>query len=140
MAEEIMKAEPVATSIEMRPVVTCTSVDTTTFAGKAAMFNALNSAGSLADHGASRLVLKGLILQPYSEVDQKTGEVLEGYGVVFQTEDGDFYSRSAGIVRSAQNLIGAFGGVWPADEEVVIEIFETQLDSKRTLKQFKLVL
>lgn len=140
MAEEIMKAEPVATSIEMRPVVTCTSVDTTTFAGKAAMFNALNSAGSLADHGASRLVLKGLILQPYSEVDQKTGEVLEGYGVVFQTEDGDFYSRSAGIVRSVQNLIGAFGGVWPADEEVVIEIFETQLDSKRTLKQFKLVL
>lgn len=139
----VVDEAPARTELDTRKPVICCDLDAATFEGKKTLFNALNSAKSLDEYrketGASKLTVTGIILQPYESVDEATGEIESGWGTIFMTEDGPLYSRSLGITKSAQNLLGAFGGEWPVDEVVTVEFYETQLDGRRTWKEFRLV-
>lgn len=139
----VVDEAPVRTELDTRKPAICCDLDATTFEGKKTLFNALNSARSLDEYrketGASQLTVTGIILQPYESVDEATGEIESGWGTIFMTADGPLYSRSLGLTKSAQNLLGAFGGVWPAEETVIVEFYETQLDGRRTWKEFRLV-
>lgn len=118
-------------------------INETGFAAQKKVFNALNSAGSLADHmtetGADTFVCEGVILQTKDRTDVVTGEVVTVQGATFITPEGGFYSESVGIVRSASNFIDACGGVFPVGEIVRFKIESVQLDSKRTMKQLTLI-
>lgn len=139
----VVDEAPVRTELDTRKPAICCDLDATTFEGKKTLFNALNSARSLDEYrketGASKLTVTGIILQPYESVDEATGEIESGWGTIFMTADGPLYSRSLGITKSAQNLLGAFGWAWPADETVIVDFYETQLDGRRTWKEFRLV-
>lgn len=117
--------------------------DVNAFAGKKRIFNAMNSAGSLNDYlsekGLDTLKVEGIIIQVREDLDEVSGELTPVKGAVFITEDGAFYSQSCGIVRSAENLIGACGGEFPVGEELELHFYEIKLDNKRNLKEFELV-
>lgn len=140
VTEAIVKAEPVVED-EKRGTVALMGFSINDYQGKKRVFNALNSAESLDEArkagGFDTIECEGIILQPYTETDQLTGEVTEGYGVVFVTADSAYYSRSFGIARSAQNFVQAFGQ-WP-DETVTLRFREVQLDNKRSMKDFVIV-
>lgn len=117
--------------------------DLSGFSATKAVFNAINAAGSLEEYrvetGLDEMTLKGLIVRPREVMDEATGEMIIEKGVTFMTESGDYFSKSAGIVSSAEALLDACGGHYPDDEIIRVKFFDVKLDAKRTLKKFSLV-
>lgn len=136
-----MSTEITAVASEIAPAnqtnqnVTLLAFDVTTREGKKRLFNALNSAESLADVNVDTLTLDGIAIRPAERVDEVTGEVVNCLGVTFMSGDKSYFSMSAGIASSAMNLIQAFGDSF-ADDPITIQFMSRKLDAKRTLKYF----
>lgn len=104
--------------------------------GKKRMFNALNTPESLDGSNVTIVELIGIVVSPEEKVDPATGEVSTVLKTVLMSTDGhDYFSNSFGIGRSALALIKACGGTIP--EGCTVEVFETKLDAKRTMKQLR---
>lgn len=139
MAEELM-ATATATEITPthkpeQPSVTLVAFDTNTREGKKKLFNALNSAESLADCDVSTLTLDGIAIRPAQRVDDVTGEVQDCMSTIFMADGNSYFTMSSGICDSAMNLIAAFGDTF-AEEPITIQFQTRKLDAKRTLKYF----
>lgn len=106
--------------------------------GKKRMFNGLNTPESLDKAGVEVLELEGICVTAEDELDAATGEVTTVLKTTFFTTDGhNYFSKSFGIGRSAIALVKACDGKIP--EGCKVEVFETALDGKRTMKQLRWV-
>lgn len=137
MSEEIIAtpATEMTATKSAQTGVTLVAFDTNTREGKVKLFNALNSAESLADCSVNTLTLDGIAIRPAQRVDDVTGEVTDCMSTIFMADGKSYFSMSSGICESAKNLIAAFGDTF-AEEPLTIQFQERKLDAKRTLKYF----
>jgi hypothetical protein len=107
---------------------------------KAALFNSMNSAGSLADH-EGELEIIGITQRPGVQKNMVTGVLEDCTDTTFFGADGKgYFTKSAGIARAARYIISAFGtpDQWP-DGKLTVKVVETKLDSKRKMKNLEVV-
>lgn len=106
----------------------CT-VDTSDVKGKTTLLNALSDAESLADLGDTKFTLVDVVTMP--GVRTRTGEVCTNVYLI--SSDGTIYmSQSDGIKRSAQQVVGLFGGDF--GDGIEVGVVTKQLKSGNTLK------
>lgn len=106
----------------------CT-VDRSTREGVITVANALSDAISLKDKGDEHFTLVDVITTP--GVRSRTGE--ECVNTYLISSDGDIYmTQSEGIRRSAQNIVGFFGGDF--GEGIEVAVLSKELANGNTLK------
>lgn len=135
MSEEIIATPANEIAKPAQNSITLVAFDTTTREGKVKLFNALNSAESLADCDVSTLTLDGIAIRPAQRVDDVTGEVEDCMSTIFMADGKSYFTMSSGICDSAMNLIAAFGDTFKEDP-ITIQFQTRKLDAKRTLKYF----
>lgn len=105
------------------------------------VFNALNGAVSLDDAKLTELGCIGLKTKDSTMTDPLTGAERACRDTYIIGSDGtSYFSKSAGIAKSADNLIAAlnasdFGG-WPVGMTIKLVFKSTELAGKRTWKYF----
>jgi hypothetical protein len=119
---------------ESRPVSQLVNtLNPKTFEERKAVFNAVNNAQSLDDMKDKPIKITGVAQVHSVRIDRNTGEEVPCIGTTLVGADGTgYYSQSAGIARSAYNLVAAFGANWP--EPLTVHVKATTLASKNTLK------
>ncbi len=104
-----------------------------TFEERKSVFNAVNNAQSLDDMKDKPIKIIGVAQTHSIRHDRSTDKDVPCIGTTLVGVDGTgYYSQSAGIARSAYNLVAAFGANWP--EPLTVHVKATTLASKNTLK------
>lgn len=114
--------------------------DTSGINGTLAIFNALNGAVSLDDAHIDELDCVGIATRADTQVDPLTSVERPCIATTLIGSNGrSFFSRSAGIAKSARNLCDAlmasFGG-WPEGKTIKLVFKSTELAGKKTWKYF----
>lgn len=125
------------TNTETNETVSMIAFDMTTVDGQKTLFNALNSAESLNSAGVDTLTFDGILIRPSVRTDAITGESVPCKAVTFIANGKAYYSTSNGIVSSAENLVAALGGVFPAGESITVNFKTRDLGRGRTMKYFE---
>lgn len=133
MSNEIMTANStaiVASDMEMEiPDGYICTVDRTTREGTIKVANALSDAASLKDKGDEHFTLTDVITTP--GVRTRTGEACTNTYLL--TADGEILmTQSDGIKRSAQQIVGLFGGDF--GEGIEVAVISKELNNGNTLK------
>lgn len=106
----------------------CT-VDRTTREGTIKVANALSDAASLKDKGEEHFILTDVITTP--GVRTRTGEACTNTYLL--TADGEILmTQSDGIKRSAQQIVGLFGGDF--GDGIEVAVISKELNNGNTLK------
>ena len=133
MSNEIMTASTTAISatdmeMEIPDGYICT-VDRTTREGTIKVANALSDAASLKDKGEAHFTLTDVITTP--GVRTRTGEACTNTYLL--TADGEILmTQSDGIKRSAQQIVGLFGGDF--GDGIEVAVISKELNNGNTLK------
>lgn len=86
-----------------------TTLDTSTDAGKAALYNALSDAEALSDHLNVPIEFAGYSAQIVEFADED-GVLQEGMRIIITSSNGKSYaSMSNGIVKALKNIVAVFG-------------------------------
>ena len=103
------------------------------------VYNAVNNAETMEGHDGEEFTLLGIIQNPDVVVDPVTNVERDCISTVLITDSGNYFSRSAGIAKSARNLMNAFAaaGGWPSDP-VTVSVVSRKLDNRRTWKSLEL--
>lgn len=117
-----------SSNIEIPNGYICT-VDTSDVKGKTTLLNALSDAESLADLGDKKFTLVDVVTMP--GVRTRTGEVCTNVYLI-SSDNHIYMSQSDGIKRSAQQVVGLFGGDF--GEGIEVGVVTKQLKSGNTLK------
>ena len=133
MSNEIITANStaiVASDMEMEiPDGYICTVDRTTREGTIKVANALSDAASLKDKGDEHFTLTDVITTP--GVRTRTGEACTNTYLL--TADGEILmTQSDGIKRSAQQIVGLFGGDF--GEGIEVAVISKELNNGNTLK------
>lgn len=100
-------------------------IDTSTAAGKAKLYNALQSSERISDHLGEVIHATNVIAQRVQVQNDETGEVNDTVRIIIVGDDGTSYAATSPTLASAFNtLFGVFGTPDNWEQPLPIEITE----------------
>lgn len=112
--------------------------DTTTMAGKMALYNAMQTSGKVDEHLNEPLHVTNVLAQAIEVANQETGEIDSSIRVVIHAEEGDFAAASPTLAHAFGDLFSVFGTPDTWEHPLVLKVVEKK--SRRGYKFFDLEL